>query len=46
MCLEIAKEQFKGLKSDLEVIINEMIPAFEEKLVAAGAPWMSGMPLK
>jgi hypothetical protein len=46
MCLEIAKEQFKGFKAELEVIIQELIPAFEAKLVAAGAPWMNGMPLK
>jgi hypothetical protein len=46
MCLDIAKEQFTALKTDLEVIINEKIPAYEQKLIEAGAPWMNGMPLK
>lgn len=46
MCLEIAKEQFKGLKADLEVLIQVRIPAFEQKLITAGAPWMNGMPLR
>ncbi len=46
MCLAIAQEQFTGLKVDLEVIVNELIPAFEQKLIDAGAPWMNGMPLK
>jgi hypothetical protein len=46
MCLEIAQEQFKALKADLKVIVEEEIPAFEQKLIDAGAPWMNGMPLK
>jgi hypothetical protein len=46
MCLEIAQEQFAALKADLIVIVEEGIPAFEQKLIAAGAPWMNGQPLK
>ena len=46
MCLEIAKEQFEALTTGLEVLVNDTIPAFEQKLIDAGAPWMNGMPLK
>jgi len=46
MCLELAKEQFEALKPDLKALVEEKIPAYEQKLVDAGAPWMNGMPLK
>ena len=46
MCLEIAKEQFNALKTDLKVLLEEKIPVYEQKLIDAGAPWMNGMPLK
>ncbi len=46
MCLELAKQQFEALKPDLKILVDEMIPAFEQKLIDAGAPWMNGMPLK
>jgi len=46
MCLDIAEKQFNTLKADLEIIVNDKIPAYEKKLVDAGAPWMNGMPLK
>ncbi len=45
-CLELARSQFEALKTDLLVIVNETIPAYEQKLMDAGAPWMSGQPLK
>ena len=44
--LELAKEEFKTLKTGLLQIVDVQIPAFEKKLAAAGAPWMNGMPLK
>jgi photosystem II stability/assembly factor-like uncharacterized protein len=44
--LELAKQQFEGLKEGLLVIVNETLPAFEQKLIDAGAPWMNGQPLK
>jgi hypothetical protein len=44
--LQIAKEQFDLLKSELEVIVNQQIPDMEQRLIEAGAPWMSGRPLK
>ena len=44
--LQIAREQFNLLKSELQVIVNQQIPDMEQKLIEAGAPWMSGRPLK
>ena len=44
--LKIAQEQYEPLKTELKVLVNEVIPAFEQKLIDAGAPWMSGQPLK
>ncbi|MCD4724231.1 MAG: hypothetical protein K8R63_05255 [Bacteroidales bacterium] len=44
--LQIARKQFEILKSELEVIVNQQIPDMEQKLIDAGAPWMSGRPLK
>jgi hypothetical protein len=44
--LEIAKEQFEAVKAELEILVNETIPAYEQKLIDAGAPWMNGQPLK
>ncbi|MEN8224134.1 MAG: glycosyl hydrolase [Bacteroidota bacterium] len=46
MSLEIARDQFTSLKTDLELIVNEQLPALEQKMIEAGAPWMNGMPLK
>jgi len=44
--LEIAQDQYEPLKAELKVLVNEVIPAFEQKMIEAGAPWMSGQPLK
>ncbi len=44
--LELARQQFEGLKEGLLVIVSETIPTFEQKLVEAGAPWMNGQTLK
>ena len=46
MSLELAREQFDALKPELNTLVNESIPAYEQKLIDAGAPWMSGRPLK
>ena len=46
MCLELAKEQFDALKAEMIVLVSETIPAYEQKLIDAGAPWMNGQPLK
>ncbi|MCF8228939.1 MAG: hypothetical protein K9G58_06810 [Bacteroidales bacterium] len=40
--LEIGKLQMDQLKEDLEKITNQVLPELEQKLVAAGAPWMEG----
>ncbi len=44
--LEIAKSEYEPLKAEIEVMVNETIPAFEQKMIDAGAPWMNGQPLK
>ncbi|MEE4256467.1 MAG: hypothetical protein V2I47_05480 [Bacteroidales bacterium] len=44
--LEIAEKEFEPLKSELKVLVEGTIPAFEQKLIDAGAPWMSGQPMK
>jgi hypothetical protein len=42
---EIALKQFTALKSTLESVLNAKLPAFEKKLVEAGAPWVEGQPI-
>ncbi len=44
--LELAKKQYEAMKPALLRIVETDIPAFEKKLVEAGAPWMNGMPLR
>ena len=46
MSLELARRQYEMLKPELLGIVNREIPALEQKLIDAGAPWMNGMPLK
>jgi len=41
--LEIAKEEFVEMKSSLLEITEVRIPAIEQELIDAGAPWMDGM---
>jgi photosystem II stability/assembly factor-like uncharacterized protein len=43
--LEIAKEEFAGLKQDFEQIAEEQIPQLLTELFEAGAPWIEGMPV-
>ena len=43
--MEIAKEEYKEVKSLLENIRQEQIPALEKQLTYAGAPWIEGQPL-
>ena len=40
--LEIAGEEFKQLKKDLDKIVNTKLPKMEKALRDAGAPWMEG----
>jgi hypothetical protein len=46
MNLEIAEKEFEPLKAELKVMVDETIPAYEQKLIDAGAPWMSGQPME
>ena len=43
--MEIAREQLKGIKSELEMIHTQAIPKMESALKAAGAPWIEGQSL-
>ncbi len=43
--LEIAREEFKPLKTELENISEQEIPVLMKKLFEAGAPWLEGMPV-
>lgn len=41
--LEIAKEEYEELQTELTPILEQEIPALLKKLEAAGAPWIEGM---
>lgn len=43
--MEIAREQLKEIKSELEMIHTQAIPKMESALKAAGAPWIEGQAL-
>ena len=43
--LEMGKKEFAAVKSELEEISNNRIPALLKALQEAGAPWMEGMDL-
>lgn len=43
--LELAKKMFKEVRGDVEKLANEKIPAMEEALRKAGAPYILGQPL-
>lgn len=43
--LEIAKEEFENLKSEVEDISTNAIPKMESALKAVGAPWIEGQAL-
>ena len=41
----IAKEEHAALRAELEILLNDKIPAMEKALIEVGAPWIQGMPL-
>ena len=43
--LEIAREQFGKIRSELEQINNQRIPELMQALEEAGAPWIEGQPI-
>ena len=43
--LEIAEEEFRGLRERLNAVLEERLPALERALEEAGAPWTPGQPL-
>ena len=40
--LEFGKEQFAGVRTELDVIVKQELPALERALDAAGVPWTPG----
>ena len=40
--LEIAEQELAAFKTDLRRVLDERLPALEQKLLAAGAPWTPG----
>ena len=43
--LEIAQQEFGELRTRLNVVLEERMPALEQKLQEAGAPWTPGQPV-
>jgi photosystem II stability/assembly factor-like uncharacterized protein len=43
--LEIAGNDFRVLKTELEFILNDRLPQLEKDIIDAGAPWMEGQPI-
>ncbi|EDM80111.1 hypothetical protein PPSIR1_35712 [Plesiocystis pacifica SIR-1] len=43
--LELAEKGFQAIRGQLNKLLEEQLPAFESKLQAAGAPWVSGQPI-
>ncbi|GJM11097.1 MAG: hypothetical protein DHS20C11_33730 [Lysobacteraceae bacterium] len=43
--MDLAEDEFASIKGDFNAFLNESLPAFEKKLLDAGAPWVPGMPL-
>jgi photosystem II stability/assembly factor-like uncharacterized protein len=43
--LEIAEEEFAGVRQRLNALLEERLPALEQQLEQAGAPWAPGQPV-
>ncbi len=43
--LEIAEQEFAGVRERLNTVLEQRLPAFEQKLEQAGAPWTPGRPV-
>jgi hypothetical protein len=43
--IEIAMEEHEVIREEVEVLLNEKIPALEKELEASGAPWIQGQAL-
>jgi hypothetical protein len=43
--LEIAEQEFAGVRARLNIVLEQRLPAFEKKLEQAGAPWTPGRPV-
>jgi len=43
--LEIAEQQFEDVRSELNRMVDQRIPALEDALFEAGAPWTQGSPV-
>ena len=43
--LEIAEKEFAAVRERLNAVLEQRLPAFEQKLEQAGAPWTPGRPV-
>jgi hypothetical protein len=43
--LEIAEQEFAGVRERLNAVLEQRLPAFEKRLEEAGAPWTPGRPV-
>ncbi|MCH7962624.1 MAG: glycosyl hydrolase [Bacteroidetes bacterium] len=43
--LQIAGEEFRTVKGELDTIVNDRLPILEKAMIDAGAPWMEGQPI-
>jgi hypothetical protein len=40
--LEIARQEFKTFKTELDRVVRQELPVLEKEIQAAGAPWLEG----
>lgn len=43
--LEVAGNEFRIIKGELDIILNDRLPKIERDMIDAGAPWMEGQPI-
>jgi photosystem II stability/assembly factor-like uncharacterized protein len=43
--LEIAEEEFRTVKVELDIIVIDRLPKIEKVMIDSGAPWMEGQPI-
>jgi hypothetical protein len=43
--LKIAGNEFRTVKAELDIIVNDRLPKIERAMIDAGAPWMEGQPI-
>ncbi|MCG7534631.1 glycosyl hydrolase [Pseudoalteromonas sp. OOF1S-7] len=43
--VDLATQELRAIRNELQIILSETIPAFEQQLQAKGAPWLPGQSL-